>query len=69
MMIPLIRSVLEKKITKKRKLKDTINPLQLLIFTVVLDGSLCVRYFIYLKFAPVSLSITTSLAQLNKKIG
>ena len=40
MMIPLIRSVLEKKKTKKRKLKDTINPLQLLIFTVVLDGSL-----------------------------
>ena len=40
MMIPLIRSVLEKKITKKRKLKNTINLLQLLIFTVVLDGSL-----------------------------
>ena len=39
MMITLIRSVLEKKMTK-RKLKDTINPLQLLIFTVVLDGSL-----------------------------
>ena len=40
MMIPLIRSVLEKKMTKKRKLKDTINPLQLFNFTVVLGGSL-----------------------------
>ena len=60
MMIPLIRSVLEK-ITKKRKLKDTINPLQLLKFTVVLGGSLCVGYFTYLRFASVSSIVCQSL--------
>ena len=56
-----------KKMTKKRKLKDTINSLQLFVFTVVLDGSLWVGYFIYLKFARVSPIVYQSLSSIKER--
>ena len=52
-------------------LKDTINPLQLFIFTNVIRCSRIpheVGYFIYFIFTRVS-SIAVSLVQLKKQIG
>ena len=57
----------------KQSSNDTINPLQLFIFTTVIRCSrlqLCVGYFVYLKFTHVSSIVyqLLHLLQLNKQI-